>query len=335
MKRSVIIKLQQILDKVVNINCLEQLMPNPILRDSQTSYWKRGVDEAILQEFDTLEVFLSCLDTLFCEERTIPIKVKLYDIHVLYTLEASAAIRLYDAQGHLISQQSCGRGMYYYLPPGHYSLTIPAGKSQLFGYYFQSKTFRKKNKKPYVFLHDLLRSRRAQVEEVVVSKDFKVGKRTRMYIRALCRGLKKRKLKNESFVFGIIHDLIDLSAEKISEEETKMSYDLKIAIQARKLLAMHIEEKGQETQINLLADDLKLDLDTVNRYHKQHFGKCLRELRTDLLLTRAKRLLDSGMGATKTAYELNYNSRDAFGRFLKKHSNQTPSEYLQSLDSAP
>lgn len=329
MKRSVTSKLRHILDKVASINCLERLKPNMILRDSQTSYWKHGTDEAILQEFDTLEVFLSCLDTLFHEERTIPIKVKLYDIHVLYVLEASAAIRLYDTNGHLISQQACGRGMYYYLPPGHYSLKIPAGKSQLFGYYFQSKTFRKKNKKPYVFLHDLLRARRTQLEEVVVSRDFKVGKRTWMYIHALCRGLKKRKLKNESFVFGIIHDLIDLSAEKISEEETKMSYDLKIAIQARKLLAMHIEEKGQETQINLLADDLKLDLDTVNRYHKQHFGKCLRELRTDLLLTRAKKELDKGVSPKNCAYELRYNSPEAFYHFFKDASGMTATQYLQ------
>ncbi len=331
MKRSVLSKLRQILDKVASVHCLEQLEATLILQDSQTSYWKRGADEATLQDFDTLEVFLSCLDTLFCEERTIPIKVKLYDIHVLYVLEASATIRLYNSQGHLISQQACGRGMYYYLPPGHYSLKIPAGKSQLFGYYFRSKTFRKKNEKPYIFLHSLLRARRAQLPEVVVSRDFKVGRRTRMYIHALCRGLKKRKLKNESFVFGIIHDLIDLSAEKISEEETKMSYDLKIAIQARKLLAMHIEEKGQETQINLLSDDLKLDLDTVNRYHKQHFGKCLRELRTELLVTLAQNLLASGMSPTETAYELNYSSLDAFGRFFKKYSKQTASAYIQTL----
>lgn len=335
MKRSVISKLWQILDKVASAHCLEQLKPNMTLRDSETSYWKRGADEAILQEFDTLEVFLSCLDTLFYEERTIPIKVKLYDIHVLYVLEASAAIHLYDAQGHLISQQPCGRGMYYYLPPGNYSLKIPAGKSQLFGYYFRSKTFRKKNKKPYVFLHDLLRSRRAQLAEVTVSRDFKVGKRTQMYIHALCRGLKKRKLKNESFVFGIIHDLIDLSAEKISEEETKMSYDLKIATQASKLLAMYIEDKGQEAQINLLADDLKLDLDTVNRYHKQHFGKCLRELRSELLIERAKILLASGMSPTETAYELRYSSLESFTRFFRNHSQRTPTAYIQSIQIKP
>ncbi|SKB38063.1 AraC-type DNA-binding protein [Sphingobacterium nematocida] len=331
MKRSVLSKLRHILDKVASAHCLEQLEASLILRDSETSYWKRGADEAILQEFDTLEVFLSCLDTLFVEARTIPIKVKLHDIHVLYVLEASAAIHLHDAQGRLISQQLCGRGMYYYLPPGRYTVTIPAGKSQLFGYYFRSKTFRKKNKEPYVFLHSLLQARRAQLPEVVVSRDFKVGKRTRMYIHALCRGLKKRKLKNESFVFGIIHDLIDLSAEKISEEETKMSYDLKIATQARKLLAMYIEEKGQEAQIIVLADDLKLDIDTVNRYHKLHFGKCLRELRTELLLARAKSLLASGMSPTGTAYELRYSSLDAFGRFFKKYSKQTASGYIQTL----
>ena len=333
MKRSVLSKLRHILDEVASSHCLEQLKANLILRDSQSSYWKRGTDEAILQEFDTLEVFLSCLDTLFGEERTIPIKVKLYDIHVLYVLEASAAIHLCDAQGAQVSQQACGRGMYYYLPPGSYSVKIPAGKSQLFGYYFRSKTFRKKNKEPYVFLHSLLRARRAQLPEVVVSRDFKVGRRTRMYIHALCRGLKKRKLKNESFVFGFIHDLIDLSAEKISEEETKMSYDLKIATQAGKLLAMHIKENGQETQLNVLSKDLKLDLGTINRYHKLHFGISLKQLRNELLLARAKEELDKGTSPKNCAYELRYNSPEAFYHFFKNASGMTATQYIRTSNS--
>lgn len=335
MKRSVIAKLWRILDKVESVHALEFLTPSLLLLDSKASYWKRGAAEAVLQEFDTLEVFLSCLDTLFGAARTIPIKVKLHDIHVLYVLEASAAIQLYDAQGHLLSQQAGGRGMCYYLPPGNYSVRIPTGNCQLFSYYFRSKTFRKKNKKPYVFLHSLLRAQRAQLPEVVVSRDFRIGKRTRMYIHALCRGLKKGKLKNESFVFGFTHDLIDLSVEKISEEETKMSYDLKIAIQAGKLLAMHVEEKGQEAQINVLADDLKLDINTVNRYYKLHFGKCLRELRTELLVARAQSLLASGMSSTQTAYELRYSSLESFTRFFRNHCGQTPTAYIQSIQLNP
>ncbi|GGH18219.1 hypothetical protein GCM10011418_21700 [Sphingobacterium alkalisoli] len=121
--------------------------------------------------------------------------------------------------------------------------------------------------------------------------------------------------------------------EKVGQEQTKEQHDKRIAVNARNLLALYIEDEGQSASLKRLETDLKLDSDTISRSYKRYFGTTLSDLREELLLEKAKEYLRAGHTATETAYALNYSYIYSFSRFFKTQAGISVSEYIQRLRS--
>lgn len=331
MKKSFHLQLHEYFNSTESINDLQHLRPILRMQHAEVSYWKTGEDEAILQEFDGQQGYLYHLDIILQELRIIPLEIDQCDMHILYVLVGDEKVTLYTASAEPLAEIQSGRARYLYLSPDDYSIALPSGRTQIFGLYFSGRLFRKDNDRPYDFLKPLIDAQRIKSVEPQCSIDFRVGPQTKLHIEIICKELRAKQLHNESFIYAKLIQLIELSLEKVGQEQIKAQHDKRIATNARNLLALYMEEEGQQSNIHKLATDLKLDSDTLNRYHRRYFGLSLRNQRDNLLLEKAKELLRSGQTATQTAYSLNYSSIYSFSRFFKRQAGMSVIEYLRRL----
>ncbi|MBD1421613.1 AraC family transcriptional regulator [Sphingobacterium chuzhouense] len=331
MKKSMHLCLHAYFEQVRSLSDLTESEPRTLMRNAEATYWKNKGEEALLQEFDGHQGYLYYIDVLLQKERCIPFETDHADLHILYVLSNNNTISVNDQQTNAVCQVAGQRAVYLYLPTDEYQFHLPQGVTTIFGFYFRASIFRKGNERSYDFIHPLLDAHRQQSEFPLASRDFLVGPRTRYHIERLCENLHPTQLNNDHFVMGKLLDLIDLSRIKIVQEDTKIHYERHIAEEARELLALYIAHDGQSAELKKLEDDLAPTLATINRLHKRYFGTTLQQLRDDLLLERACDLLQSGLSPTECAYELNYNSPEAFYHFFKKNKGLSPLSYLKTL----
>lgn len=330
MKKSFHLQLHEYFNSAESLS-ERQLEPTLLMQHAEASYWKTGNDEAILQEFDGQRGFLYHLDVTLEASRMIPLEIDRSDLHILYVLSGDGTVTLYTACAEPLAEILSERARYLYLSPDDYSIAIPSGRTQIFGLYFSGRIFRQGNERPYDFLKPLITAYRDKAAEPQCSIDFRVGPQTKLHIEMICRELRAKQLHNESFIYAKLVQLIELSLEKVGQEQTKEQHDKRIAINARNLLALYIEDEGQQASLKRLETDLKLDSDTLNRYHRRYFGTSLRDQREELLLEKAKEYLRAEHTATQTAYALNYSSIYSFSRFFKRQAGMSVIEYLRRL----
>lgn len=332
MKKSMHLGLHAYFEQVSSRSDLSAIDRSTHMRNAEETYWKNQQEEAVLQEFDGHQGYLYFIDMLLEKERCIPLEIDRADLHILYVLSDTGPVKLYDPNVHLLSHLSSHRAQYLYLPPEDYHITFPAGRSTIFGFYFRASIFREGNDQKYSFLHPVLNAYRHRSSLPKCSIDFKVCPATQHYIKALCRNLQARQLHNESFILAKLIQLIALSREKVLAEETKTQHGRATASAARQLLKCYVDVEGQQAHINQLGIDMEYNLAHINRLHKEFFGRSLQKYREELLTQKACDLLRSGTSPTECAYELNYNSPEAFYHFFKKQMKITPSQFINDLD---
>ena len=331
MRKSMLLGLNEYFEEMPSYEDLSQLKYRIDMRNASKSYWKEHSEEAILQEFDGLHGYLYSIDILLNDEKYIPFQTEKADLHIVYILSDDAPVNIDNQDGTAICQVSSGRAVYLYLPPDHYQFHLPKGTTQLFGFYFRASVFRQGNDRAYDFIHPLLDAHRQKGIYPLASRDFMVGPKTRYQIEVLCTNLHPRQLKNDHFILGVILNLIELSRNKIANEDHNAPYELRIAQEAADLLAAYVENEGQQALLKKLEEPLRQTLANVNRLHRIYFGKTLQQFRDELLLERACELLRSGLSPKETAYTLQYSSPEAFFHFFKKNKGLSPSAYLKSL----
>lgn len=314
--------------RVSSSTALEHIESSLHMAHSDQSYWKRLDDEAIIQEFDGQQGFLYHIDIKLSQAKTIPLMIERSDLHILYVLSSDGAVHLHSQADHMLTSVGPDRARYLYLPEDGYRLQLPKGHTQLFGLYFRGTIFRQGNDRPYAFLHPLIQAHRSRSALAHTSIDFRVGPRTKLQIEMTCKNLQAQQLHNEGFIYAKLIQLIELSLDKVHEEQSKAQYAQRIATNARNLLALYIEDEGQCASIRKLAGDLHLEIDTINRYHRYYFGTSLSSLRHQILVDKAKEHLRSGLTATETAYALNYSCLEAFSRFFAKHYGKSVKEFI-------
>lgn len=327
MKKSIHINLKDYFTLESIESCESTVVPSITISFAETSYWKSGLEEVIIQEYDGRHGYLYSLDVNFVKKRTIQFQIDVADIHILYLLSSDQEITIFDSSYRKLTSLKNHRAQYLYLPPERYTLELPKGYSQIFGFYFSGKIFRNGNDRPYEFLYKLIEAHRNKSMQAVCSLDFKAGVQTKQMIEIICKNLKPHKLNNESFIYSNLVRLIELSLEKINFEHIRLGHDYRAALNASNLLKLYIEDKGQQAKICDLSHAMKLDSDTLNRLHKRYFGKSLRTLRNELLIEKAKEHLQSGITCKDCAYILQYNSPEAFNHFFKKGTGVTPGNY--------
>ncbi|WP_437920276.1 helix-turn-helix domain-containing protein [Sphingobacterium sp. LRF_L2] len=329
MEKSLDLKLYSYFKQESSSTALKRLQQQLHLRHAEVSYWKQGEEEALLQQFDGLHGFLYHLDIAIEAERCIPLVIGRADLHILYLFSSEGHIQLYQSSTGDICSIASERARYLYLPKEEYILQLPRGKSQLFGFYFSGNVFRRGNERPYDFLYSILEHYRAKSAHPISSLDFRVGSRTRNHIETLCKKLDVRQLDNESFIFQQIIALIKLSKEKVDQDQSKVARSVRIAIEAHHVLQQFIQEKGQLTSVVDLQRAMRIEASTINKHYKSYFGRSLRSARLDMLIERAKLLLQTGLTPSLCAYELQYSAPEAFYHFFKHHTGLSPSQFLE------
>ena len=139
--------------------------------------------------------------------------------------------------------------------------------------------------------------------------------------------------ENEQFKFEKIHCLINLIYIELSRhylpeiEITNKSYLLKVR-QLEQLIDIHFKTKKSPQEY---ANLMNLSEKHLNRISRECLNKTTTELIAERVVLEAKRLLiHSKQNISQIATELGYDNNSYFSRFFKKHTEQTPNEFLNT-----
>ena len=327
MQKSLFIELEKNYTPIKDSNELNHILGVQLMKIAAASYFKHeNGDEALLQEFDGYLSYLNSLH-LFCQKRcSINLRVERSDLHAFYILDSSGPLLLISGNHRFEFRPK--RGCYLYLPPGDYNLQLPAGRCQLFSFYFRGKMFRKNHAHHFHFLHDLVAAFRNKSALPVQSIDFRIGPRTRLLIGRLLERLRAVDLDTELFLYREILELLKLSKEKIFEEYEKVYDGSILAVQVREEIRRGITVEGQEFRLDTLPSVFKKSQQYLGRVYKAVFGHSLTQCRKDFLLELAQENLFKLSNSTQAAYACGFNSVQQFDKFFKNAGGMTPTEYL-------
>lgn len=302
------------------------------MKCATSSYWQQGTDECIKQEFKGGLGNLYSLELSLAKPIRIPLQVDMRDMHILYVMQADKAITLHTAQNGTLCPIAPERARHLYLPPESYEIELPAGSSHIFGFYYKRFLFRDGNDRSLSFMRALIEADRKQLGTPLYSPDFAIGPRTRIIIRKLCQELRRGKLSNESFIFEQITKLIELSAEKVRLASTHFNRPEERQVhEARLLLRTYINEEMGLPSLADIAKEIGLRVNTLNHYHQQMYQTTFLAFRNELLISRAKELLQAGFTSKQITYKIGYTTPSSFIRFFTQQVGISPQAWLQLL----
>lgn len=308
--------------------------PRLYIRHAEKQYFYKLSDWAIIQEFDGRYGYLYCYEVSLQQQKSITIRIKKNDLHVLYLMQGQQVRLLPKNESDDIILLSAQRARYIYLPKGQYTLVLPKGKSLLFGFYFDAMLFRRNYELQFNFLQTVLHAYRQHTCTPVASIDFTVAERTHAYIEQLCDSLTHIDLENEGTILTHLIALIKLSKEKVFDEYQAERADKKLATKVHELLLQTVEHRGQECSLQELARVLDRHADYLNQIHKLYYGCSLKALKEKALITKAKKLLPISASISACAYDCGYNSVGAFTRFFRQQTGKSPSEFLSNAKNS-
>lgn len=324
MKKNFEIQLHDCFYRKITVNQLRQPAQGVSIRHAERSYFQSEQQEAILQEFDGRVGYLYSMETTLHDEMNILIRTKQRDMHILYLMQGTSSIQLMDKNNNVICDLVPERSCYLYLPAGDYILCVSNGWSHIFGFYFDGGIFRHGNEKEFPFLTAVLDHYRSISSQAMASVDFWVGPRTKTAIMHLCRNLKWGVLSNEDFISRNIYRLIDISKKKFTmppTDDIQHSY-----IQAgRQRIYYALEDGDGIPSLQLIASDLGISLDHLNKLHQEAHHMTLRDYAKSLLVDLAIEMLKSGMSVTEVSNHFNYSDCSAFARIIKAKTGKPPS----------
>lgn len=307
------------------------MQPSIKMKTDLLTCWKNKIGEAILQEFDGREGYIYQLELYLVCPITLSMEIQCSDLHVLYSLKASAAIQLLapdQPHPYVIAPQ---RARFFYLPTHLYQLKIAPGRTHIFGFYFQSRLFRNNNERPFKFLHPLIEAFRTGQTKSLSSIDFRIGDTTRNYIGHLSRNVKKGDLDSERHILDVLIALIKLARIKIFDEYERTSDPQELLKRCRQRIAQQIAETTQPVVLKSIAAQLQVRVEYLCRLHKKYYGTTLMDYRDTLLLKKINALLQQPYTLLDISARCGFNDDNALIRFFKKKTGITPNNRRNDL----
>lgn len=331
MEKSLFFALEEQFTPASGQPALRHLLGVQLMPAATASYYQNETgDEALLQEFDGYLSYLTSLHLYHQERIRIPLRVGRSDLHAFYVLQSTGSILLlHEKQTFELRTK---RGCYFYLPQGDYILEFPAGRSQLFNFYFRGKMFRHHHERHFHFLHDLVEAFRRGGTAPIQSIDFRIGPRTRVLIGQLLERVRYIDLEMELLICLEILALLKISKEKIFEEYEKVYDGSILALRIHEEIRRRVAAVGHEFRIEELPQLFKKSPQYLGKVFKAVFGHSLSRCRKELLTELARdHLLKLGC-STQAAYACGFNSVQQFSNFFKDAAGMRPSEYLSAID---
>lgn len=110
-----------------------------------------------------------------------------------------------------------------------------------------------------------------------------------------------------------------------------MGYDL-VGIAQESMKAVYVQPR---TTLGDLSDHFRVERHTIERAIRMRFGTSFRDLKRDVTIRKALRLMASRPASTMTelAAELGFHSCREFCRFFRKACSMSPTDFRQKLDA--
>ncbi|RZF57893.1 AraC family transcriptional regulator [Sphingobacterium corticibacterium] len=330
MRKSFFLQTTQLFGKPLPDEQAAGLFPSLRFHEGKTVYKRKGSKSYIDQEFKGRLGYLQQFDLVLDESVNLPIKVKQPDLYIVYLVQASNNIQFTDEQHLPIASLNKRRALYIYLPKGRYHLQLPRGNYHLFVCYFDVGIFDDGADTDFDFLHPLLEAHRQQSSNPMASRDFMVGPVTEIYIRSLCKKLKKADVDSQITIIAQLKELIKLSKRKIDRELGIVTENADLVETAKTVIELGVEENGMRYDLSSLTDILPLGETNLTLLFKKQFGVTPTQYKKQLLVEKAKLLLLSGLTVMSVADQLGFAHERSLYRLFKRFTGQSPKGYMST-----
>ena len=302
------------------------LFPSLPFREGEIVYSKNNRKSCIEQDFKGRLGYLQQFDLVSDDIVNLPIKVNQPDLYIIYLMQASGGIQFTNDQHIPIASLNKRRARYIYLPRGHYHLHLRPGTYQLFVCYFDVGIFDAGADTDFEFLQPLLEAHRQKSSTPLVSNDFMAGPVTEIYIRSLCKKLKKADVDSQIAIIFHLKELIKLSKRKIDRELETVTENEGMVKTVKTLIELGVEESGMRYDLSSLTDVLPLGEANLTLLFKKQFGMTPTQYKKRYLIEKAKVMLLSGETVISVADQLGFTHERSFYRLFKRITGKSPKD---------
>lgn len=124
--------------------------------------------------------------------------------------------------------------------------------------------------------------------------------------------------------------LLEVGKFSSTAQNTITSASATTTEQFKRLLTTHVREKHRVTEY---ADMLSITPNHLNKCVKQITHRTAHQWIDEMILLESKVLLSqSSLSIAEISYQLGMNDQSYFGRFFKKNTGVTPSQYRKLID---
>ena len=300
------------------------LIPSLPFSEGEIVCSRNDKKSCIAQDFKGRLGYLQQFDFVLDETASLPINVKQSDLYIIYLMQASDSIQIVNAQNASVTSLNKRRARYIYLPRGYYYLHVPPGTYQLFVCYFDVGIFDAGADHDFDFLQPLLEAHRQKSSTPLVSSDFMAGPVTVIYIRSLCKKLKKADVDSQIAIIFHLKEMIKLSKRKIDRELEAVTENEGMVKTAKTLIELGVEENGMRYDLSSLTDVLPLGEANLTLLFKKQFGVTPTQYKKRYLIEKAKVMLLSGETVISVADQLGFTHERSFYRLFKRITGKSP-----------
>ena len=135
---------------------------------------------------------------------------------------------------------------------------------------------------------------------------------------------------NELIKCYLLTFLTELKNIHKSNPKSSINATQRIAFDFKYILSKHIKESHE---VDFYAKKLNISPNHLNRCVKEVFEKSTTELIAEMLTLEAKVLLfQPSISISEVSYSIGFDDPSYFGRFFKKQTGQTPTEFRKIID---
>ncbi|SJN49848.1 helix-turn-helix domain-containing protein [Sphingobacterium sp. JB170] len=325
MKKSIYINLESVFGRPLSKSKNASLDVSLRMELSDRQMWKNGENSCTEQEFDGRYGYLHLTEFSLADQREIPMKAVFNDIHMIYALHCDSSFELSYGGETYIFENSLSRILY--IPKGEYKLRLPKGQTNILIIYFNRKTISPKYEPHFGFMSQIFDAHDQKSPNVHISNLFPIDHRIRCTIEYFCQNLIDGQT-NEAFIISMTTELISLGRQISIIGDLSYISDHSVGLIRTETYGFVVARTEVVSYTNV-AKKFGLEYSMLNHFHLLYFGITFREYYNSVKLQTAVYLLLGDLTIKEVAYNLGYNTQNSFGKFFKRMTGETPSDWIK------
>lgn len=294
------------------------------IRHARQQAWQSPVNQISEQLFDGRYAFLYYYEAWISEPITIYFKVKLPDLHLSYPLLGEQQIEGSRLDVPFDFSLLPGRGCYFYLPCGSYSLQLPIGRHILIGFVVDAGMFRPPAMHSFAFIEHLIQAKKEGSPLPLCAVAFRADPITVQYLLQVFVRLNPNTLDNEQLLLAHLIFLINLSRLHFLAEFGPAQH---LAQRAQHALEHLIRHAGAQAHIQEVAQLLGTSPANLSREYRRYWDKRIQDERNRLLLDHIEQVVWRYEKQATAAYEMGFAGPSELNRFIHKMTGLTTGQF--------